>query len=105
MKDLINIEIKISKKLNLQMIVKTVNDIAKTNDLVPTLLVFGAYSRMHHLDLSASNIIQRAAAITKTMKKMKKMIVEKQIRNVLNIRNESIINHFHDLPLNSEVLV
>ena len=100
-----SIEIKVSKKLNLQIIVKTINDTAETNDLVFTLFVFDAYLRMHHLDLSTSNIIQCAAAIPKTMKKMKKMIVEKQIRNVLNIRNESIINHFHDLSLNSEVLV
>ena len=105
MEDLISTEIKISKKLDLQMIVKTVNNTAKTNGLVFTLLVFDAYSRMHYLNLSTSNIIQRAAAITKTMKKMKKMIVEKQIRNVLNTRNESIVNHFHDLSLNSEVLV
>ena len=100
-----SIEIKISKKLNLQMIVKTVNDIAEANDFVSTLLVFGAYSRIHHLDFSASNITQRAVAITKIMKEMKKMIVEKQIRDVLNIRNGSIVNHLHDLSLNSEVLV
>ena len=100
-----SIEIKISKKLDLQMIVKAVNDTAKTNGFVFTLLVFGAYSRMHHLDFSTSSITQRAAAITKAMKKVKKMIVEKQIRNVLNIRNGSIVSHFHDLPLNSEVLV
>ena len=105
MKNLASIKIKISKKLNLQMIVKTINDIAKANGLVSTLLIFDAYSRMHHLDLSAPNITQRAAAITKAMKKMKKMIVEKQIRNALNIRNESIINHIHDLSLNSEVLI
>ena len=105
MKDLTSIEIKISKELNLQMIVKTVNDTAETNDLVSTLLIFGAYSRMHHLDFSAPNIIQRAAAIIKAMEEVKKMIVEKQIRNALNIRNESIVSHLHDLPLNSEVLI
>ena len=105
MKDLTSTEIKISKKLDSQMTVKTINDIAKTNDLVSTLLIFDAYSRMHHLNPSAPNIIQRAAAITKTMKKVKKMIAEKQIRNALNTRNESIINHLHDLSLNSEVLI
>ena len=105
MKNLTNIEIKISKKLNLQMTVKTINDTAEANGLVFTLLIFDAYSRMHHLNPSTPNITQRAAAIIKTMKKMKKMIVEKQIQNALNIRNESIINHLHDLPLNSEVLI
>ena len=53
----LTIDAKISKKIKLQMIVKTVNDIAETNGLVFTLLIFGAYSCMHHLDSSASNII------------------------------------------------
>ena len=87
------------------MIIKTVNDIAETNDLVFTLLIFDAYSRMHHLDPSAPNIMQRAAAINKAMDEIKKMMTKKQIRNVLNFKNDSIVNHFHDLSLNSEVLV
>ena len=98
-------EMKISKELRLQITIKTVNDTAGANDLVSTLLVFGAYSRMHHLDPSASNIVQRAAAISKAMGEVKKMMAERQIRDALNSRNGSIINHFHDLPINSEVLV
>ena len=103
MKDLA--EIKISKKLKLQMTVKAVNDTANPNDLVFTLLIFEAYSRMHHLDPSASNIIQRVATISKTMDEMKKMMTEKQVRDVLNIKNGSIVNHFHDLFINFEVLI
>ena len=103
MKDLA--EIKINKKLKLQMTVKTVNDTANPNGLVFTLLVFGTYSRMHHLDSFASSIIQRAAAINKAMSEMKKIMTKKQIRDALNTRNGSIINHFHDLSINSEVLV
>ena len=87
------------------MTIKAVNDIADPNDLVFTLLIFGAYSRMHHLNPSASSIIQRAAAISKTMSEMKKIMTEKQVRDALNIRNGLIINHFHDLPINSEVLI
>ena len=106
MKDLTDsTEIKVSKKLDLQMTVKTINDIAETNGLVFTLFVFDAYSRMHHLNSSTSNITQRATAITKAMKEVKKMIIEKHVRNALNIRNESIVNHLHDLSLNSEILV
>ena len=105
MEDLASVDAKISKKIKLQMTIKAVNDTAETNDLVLTLLVFGAYSRMHHLDPPAPNIMQRAAAINKVMGEVKKMMTEKQIRNALNFKNGLIINHFHDLPINSEVLV
>ena len=106
MKDLI-VDAKVSKEIKLQMTVKAVNDTAETNGLVFTLLIFDAYSRMHHLDLSAPNIVQRAAVISKAMSEMKKMMTEKQIRDALNIKNDfgSIINHLHDLPINFEVLV
>ena len=104
MEDL-TIDAKISKKVELQMIVKTVNDTAKANGLVFTVLIFDAYSRMHHLDPPAPNIMQRAAAISKAMDEMKKMMAKKQIRDVLNFKNDSIINHLHDLSINSEVLV
>ena len=106
MKDLTDsIETKVSKELGLQMIIKTVNDTAGANGLVPTFLVFDVYSRMHHLNPSAPNIVQRAAAINKAMSEMKKMMTKKQIRDALNTKNGSIVNHFHDLSLNSEVLV
>ena len=72
MKDLTNVDAKVSKKIKLQMTIKTVNDTAKTNGLVFTFLIFDAYSRMHHLDPSASNIIQRAVAINKVMGEVKK---------------------------------
>ena len=98
-------EMKISKKLGLQMTIKTINDTADANGLVFTFLVFDAYPRMHHLNFPASNIIQRAVVISKIMNEMKKMMTKKQIRDVLNTKNDSIVNHFHDLPINSEVLV
>ena len=105
MKNLINVNAKVNKKIKLQMIVKTINDTANANGLVFTFLMFDAYSRMHHLDFFVSNIVQRAAAISKAMSEMKKMMTEKQIRDVLNTKNDSIVNHFHDLSINSEVLV
>ena len=103
MKDLA--EMKISKKLGLQMTIKVINNTAEANGLVFTLLIFGAYSRMHHLDSFASNIIQRAVVISKAMGEVKKMMTKKQVRDVLNSKNGSIINHFHDLFINFEVLV
>ena len=41
MKDL-TVDAKVSKEVKLQMIVKAINDIAKTNGLVFTLLIFDA---------------------------------------------------------------
>ena len=100
-------EMKINKELELQMIIKTVNDTAEANGLVFTLLIFGAYSRMHHLNPSASNIVQRVVVIIKAMNEIKKMMAKKQIRDALNTKNDfdSIINHLHDLSINSEILV
>lgn len=46
------------KDIALQMTVKLVNDTAGPNKRVPILLVFGAYPRMHFIDLSAPTIIQ-----------------------------------------------
>ena len=33
------------------------------------------------------------------------MMTKKQIRNALNFKNDFIVNHFHDLSINSEVLI
>ena len=95
----------IIREIEFQMIVKIVNDIINDNGLIFTLLVFGAYFRMQKLDFSSSIITQRVDAIRKTMKKIRIVRAEKQISDALNIRNESITDHLHDLSLNSEVFV
>ena len=95
----------IIRKMKLQMIVKAVNDTADDNDLISTLLMFGAYPRMQKFDFSSPIIIQRADAIKKTMKEMRIAKTQKQISDALNIRNESITNHFYDSSLNSNILI
>ena len=107
MKDLIVIDTSTSiiKKTGLQIAVKAVNNIADNNDLIFTLLMFGAYFRMQKFDSSFSIIIQRIDAIKKTMKKIRIIKTEKQISDALNIRNKSITNYFHDLSLNSKILI
>jgi hypothetical protein len=60
-----NLESAISKEIMLQMIVKAINDTVGPDDLVPTLLIFGAYPRMHAMDPPAPSITQRAMAIEK----------------------------------------
>ena len=46
----------IDPDLNLQMTLKTINDSIEPYGLVPTLLVFGAYSRMTELNASSPSI-------------------------------------------------
>ena len=95
----------IKKEIALQMAVKAVNDTAGPDGLVPTLLVFGAYPRMHAIDPPAPTIIQRAAAVEKAMSKVRKHYAERQVADALNTRNGPVVSPLHDLPLNSNVLV
>ena len=93
------------KETALQMAVKSVNDTAGPNGLVPTLLVFGAYPRMHSMDLSAPTIIQRAGAIEKAMCEVRKIHAERQVAGALNTRNGPRVDTVHDLSINSDVQV
>jgi hypothetical protein len=95
----------VSKEIILQMAVKAINDTAGPDELVPTLLVFGAYLRMHAMDPPAPSITQRAIAIEKAMTEIRKLRAERQVADALNTRNGPIVISIHDLSLNSDVLV
>ena len=62
----------LDKNILLQMAVKAVNDTAGPNGLVPTLLVFGAYSRIVENDPPSPNIIKRARVIKEATKETRK---------------------------------
>jgi hypothetical protein len=98
-------ETDISKKIILQMIVKSINDIVDFDELMSTLLVFDAYSRMHVMNSSTSSISQRAMTIEKAMIEMRKFRTKRQVADALNTRNELIVTSIHDLSLNSNVLI
>jgi hypothetical protein len=53
----------INKEMILQMAVKAVNDSARPNEIVLTLLVFGSYPRITEIDLPSPTIAKRAKAI------------------------------------------
>ena len=95
----------IDSELNLQMTLKTINDSIESHELVLILLIFGAYPRMTKLNAHSSIISQRAIAMKKAMNEMRKFNVNCQINDVFKTRNEFSTIHFHDLPLNSSVLV
>ena len=95
----------IDPELNLQMTLKTINDSIESHGLIFTLLVFGAYSRMTKLDASSPTISQRVIVMKKIMNEMRKFNVNRQINDVFNTRNGFSTIHFHDLFLNSFVLM
>jgi hypothetical protein len=94
-----------NKEIVLQIIVKAINDMIDFDKLMFILLIFETYLRMHVMNLSTSSITQRAIVIEKAMIEIRKFRVERQIMNVLNIRNDSIIISIHDLFLNLDVLI
>ena len=77
----------ISKNAMLQMAFKAVNDTAGPNGLVPTLLVFGAYSRIVTDSLPSASQQQRANAMTKAMSKLRKLKAQRKVEDALNTRN------------------
>lgn len=86
------------------MAVKSVNDTAGPNGLVPILLVFGAYPSMHSMDPLAPTIIQRAAAIEKAIHEVRKIHAEGQVVGALNTKNGPQVDLVYDLSINSDVL-
>jgi hypothetical protein len=61
---------KLTNDIALQIAVKAINDTAGLDGLVPTLLVFGAYSRITNYNLSALTMTQRTAVFKKIMTKL-----------------------------------
>lgn len=55
------------------MAIKILNNTISLEGLMPILLVFVAYPYMHSIDLSASTIIQKLAAIKKAIKQIRKI--------------------------------
>jgi hypothetical protein len=100
-----NLESAINKEIMLQMIVKAINDTIDSDELMLILLIFEAYFRMHVMNFSISSITQRAMITERVMIEIRKFRAERQIVDVLNTRNDSIITSIHDLFLNSDVLV
>jgi hypothetical protein len=77
-----------NKKAILQIAVKTVNDSAGPDGIVPTLLVFKAYPCITRDSLSSPFITEQAEAIHKAIKKVRRLYAKRQVNNALAIRNK-----------------
>jgi hypothetical protein len=76
-----------NKKAILQITVKAVNNSAEPDGIMPTLLVFKAYSCITKDSLPSPFITEQAKAIHKAIKKVRRLYTKQQVNNILAIRN------------------
>ena len=95
----------IKENLILQMTFKALNDSIKSNDLMPTLLIFDAYPRMIDSDALLFIINQRNIVMKKAIKKVRKIMTNRIVNDALNIRNDLSNSTIRDLSINSSVLI
>jgi hypothetical protein len=67
--------------------VKTVNNSAGPDSIMPTLLVFRAYSCITRDSLPSPFITKQAKAIYKAIKKVRRLYAKQQVNNALAIKN------------------
>jgi ABC-type bacteriocin/lantibiotic exporter with double-glycine peptidase domain len=85
--------------MKLQIVIKVVNDSVGPDNIIPILLVFGAYLRITNNSLLLPITIKRAKTIRKTSNKIKKFYTKRYINNVLRIRNSPDITEILQLPI------
>ncbi len=88
-----------NKEAILQIVVKAINDSAGPDGFVLTLLVFGVYLRLTKDSPLLSSITERAEAIHKVIKEIRRIYAERYIREVLAMRNGLNTYKLYELSL------
>ena len=88
-----------------QIAFKAINNTIGPDGLVPTLLIFGAFSHITESDFLLLTVAQCIAALYKAIKKVKKLRADCQVSDALSMYNGSKVNAVYNLPFNSSVLV
>jgi hypothetical protein len=96
---------KLSEDMRLQIAIKAINDITGPNELILTLLVFGAYLRLIELDLPNPSVEERAIVVKKAIVEVKKLYASRQVRAALTTRNGPGIIYIYDLRINNNIIV
>ena len=60
----------VNKEISLQMAVKAINDLARPDGIIPTLLVFRVYLQMTKIDTLLPSVTKRAEAIRAATKEV-----------------------------------
>jgi hypothetical protein len=83
----------------LQIAVKAINDLVRPDGIVPTLLVFGAYSQLTKINPPSSLVTKKAKAICAATKEVCRLYTERKVKDTLVIHNSLNIKNTLDLPL------
>jgi len=87
------------------MVVKAVNDTAGYNGLVPTVLVFGIYSRISQDEAPLLSILQRAKAIKRAITEVSNLYTLRQVNDTLYQRNRPQTLKIYNTSIGSQVLI
>ena len=93
------------RESRLQITIKAINNSAGYDDLISTLLIFGAFLRISNNNVSTLSIIKRAKAIRIAIAEVLKIHFKRQITNTLYQRNGPSTTRIHDIVIGSLVLV
>jgi ABC-type hemin transport system substrate-binding protein len=93
------------KQFVLQIAIKTVNNTAGPNSLIPTLLVFSTYLRITTINTLSLTVTKHSKAITKAIKQIAELYAKKQVTDVLRQRNRPNISNTLDVLISKDVLV
>jgi hypothetical protein len=74
-------------EVSLQIAIKTINNSAGPDGIIPILLMFGAYPRISNNSLLSLTTTKRAKAIRKASNEIRKYYAKQHIEDVLRIRN------------------
>ncbi len=90
----------------LQGAVKSINDTAGPDGIVPTLLVYGALPRLGlPIDKPAHMMYERAKAVHKATAAMSRYFAKRQVTDALRTRNGPDMHTIHTTPIGTHVLV
>ena len=85
------------------MAVKAVNNSVGLNEIVPTLLVFGVYLWLTKIDSLSLSVIKRTKAIYVATKEVRRLYIERQVKDIFTIYNSPNTKITLDLPLQLNV--
>ena len=63
----------VNKEISLQIAIKAINNLARPDGIVPTLLVFRVYPQMAKIDALSLSITKRAKAIRIATKEVRRL--------------------------------
>jgi hypothetical protein len=92
-------------KINLQIIIKAINDSARPDGIIPILLVFSAYPRIIENSAPLFIITKKTETIRKATKEIRRLYARRQVTDTLAIRNGPNTAITLELPIQSNIRV